>query len=401
MFFASWLIEKSLNFEQLYLDKYACLGLLRLLPQKDQLVILQLLFLNNPTKRHVDKYLKRLHIISGDQLVTLTTLFKDNLREMIVYPKLIQPLESDVDSANDHAQAQLNNILQSLVNSSTAHMKKSILKIMRQALLFSKDSITNKGFQFLLQTTTWQYWILIQEYLKLVVTEMNLDLLAVIQFIFKLTLLEVGKGYDLLKMTPTQKVILDDFHTLGLCYINNNLFYPTQFTACLVKEIAHTSTASKFIIIETNFKIYAYTTSELQKSILKLFINVKTVFKNMIAGQLTRDSVKTALDCGITAEQIIDYLMTHCHVLMKHTLPINIKDQLHLWENERDRVHSTTGFLYSDFANLQLFQGTLNYAQKLNVLLWHNEVDRFMFIDERGHVDMKAFITNEQNRLSR
>eukprot|EP00835_Amoeboradix_gromovi_P005284 NODE_483_length_7824_cov_0.163625.p2 type:complete len:402 gc:universal NODE_483_length_7824_cov_0.163625:6522-5317(-) len=394
------LIESQVDLNDLYKDKYACLGMLRLLTQKDQLEILHLLFLNKPVKRKTNVFLKRLKIIHSDQLVELNQTFKSNLREMILCPELMQP-EKTSTVANEHAQEKLNEILQSLVRSSTTSMKKSILKIMRQAQLFSIDSITNKGFQFLLQSTTNQYWTILSVYLELVKTEIHLQILPVVQFIFHLTLLQVSKGYNLSKMNQTQKVILDDFSTFGLCYIEDGYFYPTQFTACLVKEIAHTSINSRFIIVETNFKIYAYSTSELQKSILKLFITVKTIFKNMITGQLTRDSVKTALDCGITADQIIDYLQTHCHELMQNELPVNIKDQLHLWENERDRIKDSNGYLYSDFATLQLFQSTLNYAHKLDMLLWSSESDRYMFIDENGHDDMKAFITAEQNRLTR
>ena len=64
------------------------------------------------------------------------------------------------------------------------------------------------------------------------------------------------------------------------------------------------NTQEGFIIVETNYRIYAYTDSTLQISILSLFINMQTRFANMVVGLLTRDSVREALGRGITADQV-------------------------------------------------------------------------------------------------
>lgn len=53
--------------------------------------------------------------------------------------------------------------------------------------------------------------------------------------------------------------------------------------------------SSGFIIIETNFRLYAYTSSPLQISVLNLFVSLKTRFANMISGYITRESVRDAL----------------------------------------------------------------------------------------------------------
>lgn len=69
-----------------------------------------------------------------------------------------------------------------------------------------------------------------------------------------------------------------------------------------------------FILIETNYRIYAYTQSPLQIAILSLFISMQTRFPNMVVGTITRDSVREALVRGITAEQaliVIDYRLYH------------------------------------------------------------------------------------------
>ena len=399
--FTNYLIHKNtdITFDALYSDPFTCLGVLKLLSKSDQIQILQLLFLKDPVKRQCNDSLRELNLIKGEKAIELNSIFKSNLREMIIEPKLPQPLNTN-DYASQYGQDRLNDVLQCLVTSNTTRMKPKILLLMRQSKLFSQSSITNTGFQFLLQTTTVQYWKLLEVYLNTVVAELELNLIEVIHFLFLLCLLEVNKGYDMQQLSKTQKTVIEDLSVLGLCYIDQNQFYPTRFTECLIKEISYTSVDSRFILVETNFKIYAYTSSELQKSILKLFISVRAAFKNMIAGQLTRDSVRTALDCGISADQIIDYLQSHCHTLMENELPINIKDQMHLWENERDRIKHDNGYLYSDFASAQLFINTRNYAEEIDVLIWSSDTDRYMFVKEEGHSEMRSFITTEQNNMS-
>lgn len=67
------------------------------------------------------------------------------------------------------------------------------------------------------------------------------------------------------------------------------------------------------IVVETNYRVYAYTDSNLQVALLALFTELLYRFPNLVVGVLTRDSVRQALRGGITAEQIISYLEQHAH----------------------------------------------------------------------------------------
>jgi transcription initiation factor TFIIH subunit 4 len=58
----------------------------------------------------------------------------------------------------------------------------------------------------------------------------------------------------------------------------------------------------KFIIVETNFRVFAYTSNKLYKEILKLFIEPKFEFKNMLYGQLTKSRVEEAFKMRISAK---------------------------------------------------------------------------------------------------
>ena len=59
-----------------------------------------------------------------------------------------------------------------------------------------------------------------------------------------------------------------------------------------------------YIIVETNYKVYAYTSSELQIALLSLFVHLQYRLPNLAVGLVTRESVRSALINGITAEQV-------------------------------------------------------------------------------------------------
>jgi transcription initiation factor TFIIH subunit 4 len=77
----------------------------------------------------------------------------------------------------------------------------------------------------------------------------------------------------------------------------------------------------KFIILETNYKIYAYTggslsgrmwvchvnvraENELEIAILALFVDIRIRYKNLVVGKLDRANVKKAMEMGISAHQV-------------------------------------------------------------------------------------------------
>lgn len=89
------------------------------------------------------------------------------------------------------------------------------------------------------------------------------------------------------------------------------------------------------IVVETNFKIYAYTNSTLHVAMLSVFVDIVARLPNLAIGFITRESLRSALIHGISAQQIYDFLMKHVHPKMRQNSPIipeNIADQIYLWE---------------------------------------------------------------------
>jgi transcription initiation factor TFIIH subunit 4 len=113
--------------------------------------------------------------------------------------------------------------------------------------------------------------------------------------------------------------MLEDLRDYGLVWQaqpNSRRFSPTRLATSLTSSApplpsaAGTGTAgggdadAGFIVLETNYRVYAYTDNPLQTAVLHLFVTLKARFPNLVVGQITRESVKRALVNGITAEQV-------------------------------------------------------------------------------------------------
>ncbi len=72
----------------------------------------------------------------------------------------------------------------------------------------------------------------------------------------------------------------------------------------------------------TALQVYAYTTSELQVAILRLFVRAECCLPNLFVGTLTRESVTQALEFGVQADQIVSFMRQHAHPHVLHKVPI-------------------------------------------------------------------------------
>ena len=70
------------------------------------------------------------------------------------------------------------------------------------------------------------------------------------------------------------------------------------------------------------WQVYAYTTSDLQTAVLKMFTRAECRLPNLYVGLLTRESVSGALTSGITADQVVQYLRQHAHPQVQGRSPM-------------------------------------------------------------------------------
>ncbi|RXW25513.1 hypothetical protein EST38_g362 [Candolleomyces aberdarensis] len=197
--------------------------------------------------------------------------------------------------------------------------------------------------------------------------------------------MELGREYSVQNLTKTQTAMLEDLRDYGLIWQRKQTsrrFSPTRLSTTLTSSSpslpttigASSGPQEGFIILETNYRVYAYTDNPLQTAVLDLFTSLKYRFPNLVVGSITRESVKKALLNGISADQIISYLITHAHPNMR-------KNQL-----------AGTGYLYTAFASQADYELVLNYAKELDVVLWENAAKRCFFGSLEGHGNIKGFI---------
>ncbi len=61
---------------------------------------------------------------------------------------------------------------------------------------------------------------------------------------------------------------------------------------------------NKFLIIETNFKIFGYTNSKFDFAMIEFLCEIEYIFPNFIIGHITRKSIRNALKRGIYSNKV-------------------------------------------------------------------------------------------------
>ena len=241
-----------------------------------------------------------------------------------------------------------------------------------------------------------------------------MDTVDVLSFLFMLGSLELGLSYSKTNLTPTQTQMLLDLGDFGIVHQSSPsspIFYPTRLATTLTSDTTglrssfstavSSSSDRGFIVIETNYRIYAYTSSTLQIAILQLFTRLQTRYPNMVAGKITRESIRRAVAMGITSDQIISYLTTHAHPQMQARhggtiVPPTVVDQIRLWQLEGDRMKATVGFLFKDFNTREEYEALSRYSEEIGVLVWKSDRERKFFVTR--HEQVAAFLRSRTNR---
>ena len=393
--------------------------------------------------------LSRLHIVKitapsrdDPQTVSLTKNFGFSLRLALTgggehqsfgVPSSDSTIDG-VDNAflDDYARDQWEGILHYVVNSvgdGKGHGGQGPTQIVKQLLeagnLVTKGrhhggGITQAGFSFLLQEVNAQVWTLLLLWIENS-EQMELDSVEVLSFMFMLGSLELGRSYSTATLTDAQRKMLSYLVNFGLVYVppsTSTQFYPTRLATTLTSDASAlrsvsagfdaTLTAASgtkgFIIIETNYRLYAYTNSPLQIAVLSLFTKLSTRYPNMVSGRVTRQSVYNAIMHGITSDQIISYLTTHAHPqLVKKAsiegnpiLPPTVVDQIRLWQIENERMKATPGFLFKEFESQKEYEGCVTYADEIGVLTWKSDARRMFFVTR--HEQLRDYINSRKTK---
>ena len=299
-----------------------------------------------------------------------------------------------------------------------------------------EGGVTEAGFRFLLTTPREQIWLLLTQYISRFVRAaersethaMDVDdddaadtadaaderlAPSVIAFLLRLTFQKPGTPYPTDGLPPAQRAVVSDLAHLGLLYplaapSGKRYYAPTYLTAGLssggdagdgvsgdgpvaADERGHEG----HVVVETNYRVYAYTTSAVEVEILRLFTRPDYKLPNLYVGMVTRESVLAALSGGISAEQIVRYLRQHAHPQTRKTpgaaVPTNVCDQIRLWAREQSRVTRAPAVLYCDFpTGTDMFAKVVAAASDADVLLWQDTPGMRLAVAAEGHDRMKA-----------
>ncbi|XP_056632985.1 general transcription factor IIH subunit 4 [Diorhabda sublineata] len=428
--------------ERLYNHPTICLAVYRELPDLARQFVIRLLFVEQPVPQAVvaswgsqifakehnyaTKVLAELNLwqeaaIPGGLLGwILSPTFKRNLKVALLGGgkawSMSSALETDskardVAFLDTYSQERWECVLHYMVGSQQQEgISADAVRILLHAGLMKRDEddgtlvITRQGFQFLLLDRQAQVWHFLLQYLD-TVEERGLDLVECLTFLFQLSFSTLGKDYSTEGMSPGLLVFLQHLREFGLVYQRKRKagrFYPTRLALNITNSQNKVTTDIEedvpkgYIVVETNYRVYAYTDSNLQVALIGLFTELMYRFPNLVVGVITRDSIRQALRGGITADQIIGFLKQHAHPKMldteaKQPLPPTVVDQIKLWELERNRLTYTEGVLYSQFLSQADFNVLKEYTESNGVLIWCNKEKRTLVINKSAHDDVKKF----------
>ncbi|DBA03386.1 TPA: hypothetical protein N0F65_004663, partial [Lagenidium giganteum] len=300
-----------------------------------------------------------------------------------------------------YARSRWDSVLHFMVGSTAVREPpRSVIDILVQTRLMAESTdkralhITDTGYEFMLKDIHVQMWIFVLEYIKTLDKSCVLRQEDILQFLFQISYCQMNEYYAVADLTANQQQLLADFVSFGLLYrrrSSSDRFYTTSLAVNLIfggstgqrrstmnlsssfadvrsgqksqldtRALPSSDVGSELLIVcETNFKVYAYTSSTLHVAMLSVFVDIVAKLPNLAVGFITRESLRSALIHGISAQQIYDFLMKHVHPKMRKNTPVipeNIADQLYLWERERNRISFMEGILFDGFNTKEEFE---------------------------------------------
>ncbi|KAK1260257.1 hypothetical protein QJS04_geneDACA001909 [Acorus gramineus] len=436
--------------DKLYENPFICEAVLRSLPPLAKKYALQLLFIDSPISAKTmegwvlaDGISK--HRVAIDRLLQLRVFleeidrkkestyklnpkFQGNIQKYLVYggslPRQPMPsnvtvrlptledLETYVLEQWEVATAAINQgFLLQLISSSQVEkltsFSASMMKFFQRGLLSARENeapkLTENGFQFLLMDTNAQLWYIIREYIS-TAEDRGVEQMDLISFLLELSFHTTGEAYNLNTLTDIQRSVIKDLANLGLVKLQQgrkeSWFIPTKLATNLSVSLSDSSARKQgFVVVETNFRMYSYSTSKLHCEILRLFSRIEYQLPNLIVGAITKESLYSAFENGINSDQIISFLQENAHPRVAERIPAvpeNVTDQIRLWENDRNRVEMTLAHVYEDFPSKEVFEATCDFARDMGGLLWEDTDKKRLVVRGEYHQDMKDFLRRQK-----
>ncbi|GAB4851889.1 RNA polymerase II transcription factor B 52 kDa subunit [Ancistrocladus abbreviatus] len=432
----------AFKLDKLYQNPFICEAILRSLPPLAKKYVLQMLYIDVPVPaKSMEEWVLpdglSKHKVSIDRLIQLRVFiesvdrkkdtsyqlnptFQINLQKQLLHGGRLsrEPMPSNItvrlptlEELETYALEQWECFLLHLISSSqverVTNFSSSMMKVFQRGLLSQREKeaprLTENGFQFLLMDTNTQLWYIIREYISNA-EERGMDPADLISFLLELSFHETGQAYNLNTLNEVQKNTVKDLADLGLVKLQQgrkeSWFIPTKLATTLSVSLSDSSTRKQgFVVVETNFRMYAYSSSKLHTEILRLFARVEYQLPNLIVGGITKESLYNAFENGITAEQIISFLQQNAHPRVAGRIPSvpeNVTDQIRLWESDLNRVETTPAHLYDEFPSKDLFESACDFAREHGGLLWEDSRKLRLVVKAEIHNHMREYLRRQK-----
>ncbi|XP_039134832.1 LOW QUALITY PROTEIN: general transcription and DNA repair factor IIH subunit TFB2 [Dioscorea cayenensis subsp. rotundata] len=432
----------AMKLDQLYDSSFICEAVLRSLPPLAKKYALQLLFIDTPvTAKSIEEWVLSdgisKHKVAIDRLLQLKVFievidrkkeasyklnskFQSNMQRYLVHGGSLprEPMPSSVtvrlptsEDLEAYALEQWECFLLQLISSAQAErptsFSPSMMRVFQRGLLSARENeaprLTENGFQFLLMETNAQLWYIIREYIS-TAEDRGVDPTDLISFLLELSFHTMGEAYNLNTLTDVQRSAIKDLADLGLVKLQQgrkeSWFIPTKLATNLSVSLSDSSSRKQgFVVVETNFRMYAYSSSKLHCEILRLFSRVEYQLPNLIVGAITKESLYNAFENGITAEQIVSFLQQNAHPRVAEktpSVPENVTDQIRLWETDRNRVEMIPSHLYEDFPSKDVFEAACDFARDAGGLLWEDSKKMRLIVRGDIHQHMRDFFRRQK-----
>ncbi|KAK2976765.1 hypothetical protein RJ640_030115 [Escallonia rubra] len=438
----------AIKLDRLYDNAFICEAILRSLPPLAKKYVLQMLYIEVPvTAKSMEEWVLAdgfsKHRVAVDRLIQLRVFtetvdrkkettyrlhptFQINLQKHIVYGGVLprEPMPSGVtvrlpslEDLDTYAHKQWESFLLHLISSSEAEKTKNIsssmMKIFQRGLLSHRDKeapmLTESGFQFLLMDTNAQLWYIIREYITNS-EERGVDSADLISFLLELSFHVTGEAYNMNTLTDIQMNTVKDLADLGLAKLQQgrkeSWFIPTKLATNLSISLSDTSSRNQgYVVVETNFRMYAYSTSQLHCEILRLFARIEYQLPNLIVGSITKENLYKAFQNGITSDQanvtlqIISFLQQNAHPRVAEklpTVPENVTDQIRLWESDLNRVDMIAAHLIDEFPSKEVFEAACDFAREYEGWLWEDSDKMRLVVKGDIFTHMKEFLRSQR-----
>lgn len=285
---------------------------------------------------------------------------------------------------------------------------------------------SREGKRYLLESLLSQVWKVLLAYVSLCRRVSPAAHDAALSLALRLPLLPAATDYPSDDLSELQRRALTDFaELLGIAFQrkpNSRRFYATPHAASLLAAFDSAAAAAAsaspspgpagasaargleggWLIIETNFRLYAHSSSELRARVLRSFALLSYQLPGLIVGSLTRTSIQHAVDSGVDAAAIVAYLERNAHPLMAAQTPVlpeTVVNQIHLWAKERSRMAADRCKLYDAFDSLRRFDEACTYAREIGAHLWSRRFPEernlhkcSLAVRAEAHGSMKSFL---------